>query len=223
MIRSQTSWFAMWPPLTLAELCLLEGDLDAAQRYVDDGLGIAKRNKDLQGIRFGQRLLAQFDLQRGQPEAAIARLEPLVDRAGLEELQVTWLLPVLTEAHVQLAHDPETLQGAAGTVKRALERTTGQGDRVGSVQILRVQGMLFARQSRWEEAERAFEEAVSVARSMSYPYAEARALYEWGWVHGAKGEPLLAREHLEEALHIFRRLGARPYIERTEQALAVQR
>ena len=36
--------------------------------------------------------------------------------------------------------------------------------------------MVLARQRRWDEAERASEEAVSVARSVRYPRAEARPL-----------------------------------------------
>jgi uncharacterized protein HemY len=44
------------------------------------------------------------------------------------------------------------------------------------VELPRMLGMMLTRQRRWDEAERAFEEAVSVARSVSYPYAEARPL-----------------------------------------------
>jgi hypothetical protein len=55
------------------------------------------------------------------------------------------------------------------------------------------------------------------------PYLEGRILYEWGRMYAAREAPQQAQERLEEALVIFRRLGARPYIERTEQALADSR
>jgi hypothetical protein len=71
--------------------------------------------------------------------------------------------------------------------------------------------MVLARQHRWQEAECAFEEAVSVARSVRYPYAEARALYEWGLMYVSRMEPDQGRNQLEKAARIFRGLGSRPY------------
>ncbi len=48
---------------------------------------------------------------------------------------------------------------------------------------------------------------------------DADALYAQGMAHRLQGEPEQARVRLEAALDIFRRLGARPYAARTEQAL----
>jgi tetratricopeptide (TPR) repeat protein len=80
--------------------------------------------------------------------------------------------------------------------------------------------MVLTRQERWADAERSFGEAVSLATSMPYPYAEAWALYEWGMLHAARGDREQAQHRLHEALEIFRRLGARKDAERTEEALA---
>jgi transposase len=44
---------------------------------------------------------------------------------------------------------------------------------------------------------------------MPYPYAEARLLHVYGLMHAQKGGPEPARERLEAALALFRRLGAR--------------
>jgi hypothetical protein len=59
-----------------------------------------------------------------------------------------------------------------------------------------------------------------LTRGMPYPYAEARLLHVYGAMHLQKGEPGPARERLEAALAIFRRLGARKDAERTKQLLA---
>jgi hypothetical protein len=104
----------------------------------------------------------------------------------------------------------------AGT-KRAKE----QGNRLALVELSRVRGMVLARDRRWDAAERAFEEAVSVARSLRYPYAEARSLYEWGSMQA--GGPESGRGRLEEAAGIFGRLGSRPYLELVQKALAEPR
>ena len=61
---------------------------------------------------------------------------------------------------------------------------------------------------------------ISLARLMPFPYAEARTLQVYGLMYCQKGESQAARERLEAALAIFRRLGARKDVEHTEQLLA---
>ena len=62
-----------------------------------------------------------------------------------------------------------------------------------------------------------------VARSVPYPYAEARLLHAYGAMHALKGEQDQAPERLDAAMVIFRRLGARKDVERVEQELAALR
>jgi hypothetical protein len=88
------------------------------------------------------------------------------------------------------------------------------------VEALRVQAMVFTRQHRWLAAARSLEVGLTLAERMPYPYAEARLLHVYGEMHARKGEREAARERLEAALAIFRRLGARKDVERVEQALA---
>ncbi len=74
-------------------------------------------------------------------------------------------------------------------------------------------------QGRREDATAALEEALSWARSMPYPYAEARLSREYGMLHVREREPEQARERLCAALGISRRLGAREDAGQTERAL----
>ena len=60
---------------------------------------------------------------------------------------------------------------------------------------------------------------VFIARAHASPYIEGQALYAWGVMETARGDCEAARERLLAALPIFQRLGARPYMERTVQAL----
>jgi tetratricopeptide (TPR) repeat protein len=85
---------------------------------------------------------------------------------------------------------------------------------------LRVQAMIAIQKGRWDEAIAALEEGLELARSMPYPYAEGRLLHVYAELYLQKGEPGPARECLEAALAIFRRLGARKDVERVEHALA---
>ena len=78
--------------------------------------------------------------------------------------------------------------------------------------------MVLARRRSWDEAEHAFEEALSFTHTVRYPYAEARALYEMGMMHAGRSDARQARERLEEAAVTFRRLGARPYTDLAQKA-----
>jgi tetratricopeptide (TPR) repeat protein len=123
--------------------------------------------------------------------------------------------PVLAEAYLDLGD----VARAEELVLQRVQRFRAQNHRRALALWLRMLGMVLGQQHRWEEAERVFTEAVSLAHAMPYPYAEGRSLYEYGLLHVRRGEPEQARARLEEALAVFRQLGARPYIERTECVL----
>jgi hypothetical protein len=162
--------------------------------------------------------MAERDLLVGRPDRARARLLPLLDRPGLQELYVTNLLPPLAGAHLELGEVAE----AAEIVAQAIARAQAQDNKLALVDALRVAAMVALRRQRVAEVEQALEEGLALARTMPQPYAEARLLQVSGQMHLQKGEVGLARERLEAALAIFRRLGARQDAERVAQAMADQ-
>ena len=201
------SWISAYSLLFRARLSLAAGDRAAATAVVQEAIDLAERSGDLQALRWASGVMAELDVLEGRPEAAAARLGPLLDRKGLQECDVTTLLPVL--AWVYLEQDQ--MDRAAEAVGQALARTRPQDMRLVLVDVLRVQALIAIRQQRWAEAERCLEEGLALARSMPYPYAEARLLHVHGCLPIQKGEPEAARERLEVALALFRRLGARMY------------
>jgi tetratricopeptide (TPR) repeat protein len=126
------------------------------------------------------------------------------------------MLPMLAWTHLEMGD----VEQAEREVEEAVQAAVGERLHLRLVEALRVQGMILAGKERCEEAERSFAEAESLARSMPYLYAEARALHEHGKMHLQKEDGESAQKRLEEALEIFRRLGARKDVEQTEQALA---
>jgi tetratricopeptide (TPR) repeat protein len=211
-----TSWIAAYPLIHQGELSLREGAWDAASQYLDEALRLLAHGQDLQARRFVQRVLAERDVLEGCPDAALARLAPLLDRPGLEEVDVTELLPLVAWAHLERG---DVMQARA-VVAQALKRS--QAQHCGRVvpDGLWVQAMVAIRQEQWAEAVRALEEGLALAQSMPYPYAEGRLQHVYGQMHAQKGEPGPARERLEAALAIFKRLGARKDAEHVEQALS---
>jgi len=132
---------------------------------------------------------AELEILEGRPEAAHARLIPLLDRPGLQEGDVTALLPVLAWAQLELGQADE----AAETVAEALRRGRPEEMRLVLVEALRVQALVALRQEQWHEAALSLDEGLALARSMSYPYAHARLLRLSADLHRARGERDRAR------------------------------
>jgi tetratricopeptide (TPR) repeat protein len=207
------SWLTPWE---LGRLCLAEAKWEEASRYLEECIVTAHQSGDLQALRLAQATLAERDLLQGRPAAAYARLAPLLDRSGLEECQVTELLPVLAWAHLELGE----VEQATDVAARAGSRARAQGHRLSLVEALRVQGLVALRQERWDDAVRVLEEAVSLARRMRYPYGEARVLHVYGLLHARREEPEPACRRLAAALALCTRLGARLEAERIERVAA---
>jgi tetratricopeptide (TPR) repeat protein len=205
-----------YPLLDLGRLCLAEGAWEEAVGLLEESCAIATRSGDLTPVRWAQVELAEHDLLVGRPEVARARLEPLLDRPGLEEGQVIFLLPPLAQAHLELG-DVAT---AAALVAQAVQRARAQPNQRALVNALRVQAVVLTRQGDWTAAERAVEEGLALARAMPYPHAEARLRHVGGLLWGTRGEVGQARGHLEVAQVLFRRLGAHPEATRVERDLA---
>jgi tetratricopeptide (TPR) repeat protein len=206
-----SSWFSASALLYLGNLLLARGEWKQAADYLQEAIALAERSQDLTVLPTAQGLLAELRLAQGWPPP-LDRLEHLAGQTGLG---ITTLLPYLARVYLEM-HD---VGRAEATVERGVQTATVQHQHLALLEGFRVQGMVRSRQGRWEEAERSFQDAVALARSMPHPYAEARTLYERGIMEAQRRKPEEARRLLEEALAIFQRLGAQPYIQRTEQAL----
>lgn len=201
--------------LLLADINLAEGNIADGRRWLETCVTIA-RDSDMYATRLVQRLLAEQDLLEKHPDLALTRLEPLLDRPGLEEEGVTILLPTLARTYLELG-DPERAEAIA---QDGLRRATLPGYQDVIAELRLVQGVIAAYNGRWEDAQAGYEEALTVARRRPYPYAEGLTLYEYGLMENRRSQPERARELLEEARLVFRRLGAQPHVERTDLALA---
>ena len=114
--------------------------------------------------------------------------------------------------------------GRAAEARPLVDRTFATAASAGLRPILTeslcVRARLATQEEHWQEAESALEEALTLARTMPSPYAEARALYVYGLLQRRRGKPGQARERLTAALAILHRLGERLYAQQVERALA---
>jgi len=200
--------------LHLAYLSLLQGAWDEAEPRLEALRAAALANNNLQDLRQVEGRLAERDLLAGRPEDARARLAPLLDRPA-EEHGITWLLYLLAWALLDLGD----VAAAADVAGRHVAVARAKGDNLTLVDALWARALVATRQGRPAEAMELLDEGLALARGMSYPHAEGRLLHAYGQLRRATGEPDAARERLEAALTIFRRLGARVDAARVERAL----
>lgn len=214
--RSLGSSFHLAPWMDLGLLSLWQGDLAAAARYLHEAAEGAERKGDLFAQRVTAERRARLDLMLGQPDMAIERLLPLLDRYGLEEFQVGVLLSTLARAYLQKgdAVHAETL------IVDAVRREASQQNRVNLAHALSVQAEVMMYLTRWKEAERCLQHALALYRSTPAPYHVALMLHDYGVLNAKQGAIEPARAQLTEASEVFARLGARIDLERAESALS---
>jgi hypothetical protein len=73
------------------------------------------------------------------------------------------------------------------------------------------------REEQWSSCAEALDESLAHAQAIPYPYAVVKALWIYGRLERAWGEPLAAQRQFEQALTICARLGERLYAERIER------
>jgi tetratricopeptide (TPR) repeat protein len=200
--------------LHAGQLYLAEGSWEQARSYL-------RRSSDL-ARRLGQRIihadaechLAELDILTAKPEAAQARLLPLLEQMEMDDSTViTQVLPRLAWAALDLGQ----LDRATTLISDALRRQQMYGYRLALLDTLRVQGMICRRQGQDEAAAQALGAGLAVARQIGCPYGEARLLQACGRLHAGARERGPARTEIEAALAIFHRLGAQKDIEQAEQ------
>jgi tetratricopeptide (TPR) repeat protein len=204
-----------WPHQNLAALCLAEGADAEALRHLEE----CERTQHVEEFNLRlrvQALHAERDLLAGQPEEAQRRLSPLLETGAAPGAEPLDLLHLMAWARLDLGEVPAAAKLATRAVATARER----GARLVLVDALRVAALAEVRQQRWDSAERTLQEGLSLAQEIGYPYAEGKLLHVYGMLHARQGQPAQARERLEAARAIFRRLGARKDLERTEYLLS---
>jgi tetratricopeptide (TPR) repeat protein len=206
----------LYPLLILGKLSLAQGQIEAAQAQLQEAIALAERSGNLYGLRAAHSTLAERDLLEGDPATARTRLDPLLDRPGQQEGDVTALLALLAWAYGDLGDE----RRAEELLAESQARAAPEHMLATLVDTLRVRALLALRHHRWPVAEGALAESLALAQSMSYPYAEAKALYTFGLLHLQRGEPEQARARLEAALTVLNQLGEGLYAAHVERALS---
>jgi tetratricopeptide (TPR) repeat protein len=131
----------------------------------------------------------------------------------MPDAQLAWLLPW---AYLEMGE----VERAAELIEAVVADARAQGMRVRLADALRILALVHLRRGQRAEATDALDDACAQARSIPYPWAEAKALYVYGQLHTATGEPNQARKKYEQALAICDHQGEGLYRPHVEAALA---
>jgi tetratricopeptide (TPR) repeat protein len=205
---------AVW----LGRLELATGRWEQAHQDLARGADLAERSGDVASLVIAQCTLAELELVSGNAEEARLRLEPLLSRTTSRESDLTEALALLGSAHLALGD----VQEAEALVAASVTRAAATGLRCALADTLRLQALVAARAGRWKEALARIVAALTLARELAYPYAEAKARSVHAQLLLHQGNTVLAREQFAAARALFARLGERLYAEHLERASAGQ-
>jgi tetratricopeptide (TPR) repeat protein len=195
---------------TKGDLALRRGEWQEARRLLtvaeQEAAGTFQQVSDMARVD-----LAELDILEGQADDAYERLKALSDG----------------ETHTNAVAVLAWAQLERGEAVRALELTDAaeresreQGTVFYLPEVLRIKGLALVCLGRSRDARAIWDEGREWARQMPNPYCEARICREMGALDAREGSREPARRHLQEALSIFRGLGAGKDMERTEGDLA---
>jgi tetratricopeptide (TPR) repeat protein len=199
----------------LATLSLTQGKWDDLDRFACEMISLSDHSDEPWWRRHGERTLALRDLLDERADRALARLEPLLLGTELDMQEQALYLPVLAEAYLQAGN----LHQARQVLDTSLA-LHGRAMRGMLAETLCVHAKLLLANGELAGAETVLNDLLDLTRSLPYPFVEAQALVACGQLEAMRGSPGAARQRLEEALTIFQRLAAQPFVEQTERVLA---
>lgn len=192
-----------------------EGQWEEARAYLKTNLELARSMRYRPSEHHAIFRLAELELLEGQPQVAIAQLEPLVE-GPLEWSSAVPLLSTLVRAFLEV----DDVARAVPLADRAVAEARRMGTWLEGIAALRMQGIVAARLGNFDTARGAYEEGVQRARSIPFPFGEAHHLHAYGLLEAQQGNHAASAIKLADALAIFERLGATKEIQRLR--LAVQ-
>jgi tetratricopeptide (TPR) repeat protein len=198
---------------------------DRAREYLEHRMRAHRDRNNVTAIGASAFGLGLLSLEDGNYPASEEYLLTALQtcRNGGNILFELWVLPVMAELYLKTGQANK----AAEYVARGFELLKPDQNWHGLPAPLHTaQGILATAERRWDEAEKAFAEAVALNRRYECPWDEAKTLYEWGLMRlarGKAGDREKAQERLGAALEIFRRVEAKKDVEKVLAAIETLR
>jgi len=200
-----------------AMVAALTGQAEYARAMAEAGLAVSRAAKEVTFGAHNLAVLGFLDLSLGDPAAADRHLRGLPDlyaRMGYGNAGVNPYLPNAIEAALAVGEPAR-----AGSLLTLLARAAGDNPWARAT-ALRCRGLIAASKREPGAAVAAFERASEAHEYSQDPFERARTLLALGAALRRGNQRRAAREKLEQAREIFRRLGAPLWEERARRELA---
>jgi class 3 adenylate cyclase/tetratricopeptide (TPR) repeat protein len=192
---------------------MYRGEDEYVGRLAEECLALAEQWKDDRLQVVTMWVLGENHWLQGRFAKAVDALHPFIDFPGIRNDDQGDNIDVLAKAYLELGNETR----ARKLVARA--ETIPQDSPWTIVETRILKYILLGREGQVDEARAEYEETLDVARRLDYPYGEALTLSALGGLRSYPMEEKEWKDRLEAALAIFQRIGAKPLIERTQEAL----
>lgn len=196
----------------------LKGREEEATRELEGCIARAEELGDRKLLMAARHALARQDVIQGRPAKALDMVQQMLSDTCLQTEERFQALLLAAEAALDLRRD-----GLAREYLEELRLLQFRREVWSAVPHAVLNGILASHEGRNDAARTIFGDALKQAREIPFRLGEAEVLRAWGLSEEAAGEPDRARGHLEEALNIYRDLGARPLADTVERELMARR
>jgi DNA-binding CsgD family transcriptional regulator len=195
-----------------------QGRVERARAAAQRALGLVPETGGRGAELVATAALGHLELSLGVPDAALARLEPIVAFARREAIAEPGAIPFVVdhvEALIEFGRRDEAvelLDWYDGNARR-LERASALAN------CMRCRGLLAASDARIDDSIAAYEQALTWHERVEIPLDRGRTLLALGVAQRRAKRRREARETLEEAFGLFERIGAALWAERARAEL----
>lgn len=201
----------------VAMVAALTGRVEEARATAEAGLAVSRDAKEVTFAAHQLAVLGFLELSIGNPAAADSHLRGLPDlyaRMGYGNVGMNPYLPNAIEAALGVGE-----RARAESLITLLERAARDNPWARAT-ALRCRGLIAAAEREPQVAVAALEQAAEAHASSQDPFEHARTLLALGAALRRGNQRRAAREKLEQARGLFRRLGAPLWAERADRDLA---
>lgn len=188
-----------------ATFLLETGQIEESLRYTEWNLSICQKRQWQESIVHCERLLGDIELSKGNHSRSVHHYEKAIDLARNFGLQEQIALILLGFSKILLSQG--NTEAANENLKLALQIAVEFGYQIPEINIRLCLADVFISEKENDSAREQISVTLSISESANYYWGQATALHTLGKIELLSGDPQKARQLLEDACQIQKRIG----------------
>jgi len=193
------------------------GDWEKAIEYQNNSIKLLEKSKNFYEIGRSYNNIGVTYARKGEMDRALEHYKKSIevsDRTG--NIRISgWALFNAGEAYAKIGE----FQKAEDCCDKSLSIFERLGEKLGISGAYMSYGIIYKLRKQWDKAIDYFKESIRIREELGMPYRLADCYYEFGVLYKEKGDEEKAEENLIKAREIFKKLGAKEFLEKTELEL----